>query len=477
MKPSLRDSDSDIIVSSKTTNDTDAGEKPKTDETIVSNDNKETHGRKELLRINMENGWGNIDLKSTENVESKEEDLHKILEDIEIPDFNLSASVDSEEAVDATETSNEEGNDGYGDRLQREEVFSKRYHPSKSEYKELEHLADRLRVSSSSIRLTVCQNSLHELIFGKHSIILKKGPISFNNQDCELLLLTDGFIAVYQSFNAYNPLESRYDTCQLWSAVEFVEVANFGTLKIQMQSGESFETCCSSDGEDLKSWFKAIEHVAILCIMYSNSALTDVFGWQYQVIRKPAYTAAVTTDMNLMGNPTNLNQLDDYNQSSPLHYAIQQEPCNVDIVDALLRTGADPNLSDGEGYSAMYYAQRNNLGEIQDILKKFGGKKSKLAETELKGELFGGVDEAKRNTARRREIEQAVKDNKAGEAAVKAQSAQSQMSQNMSAMIERGEKINAMDNKGRQLNDEAKTYGKLASQLKNQAKNKKWYQF
>jgi hypothetical protein len=34
-----------------------------------------------------------------------------------------------------------------------------------------------------------------------------------------------------------------------------------------------------------------------------------------------------------------------------------------------------------------------------------------------------------------------------------------------------------MDDKARQLNEEAQNYGKLASQLKDQMKDKKWYQF
>jgi len=422
------------------------------------------------------------ELKSGKGDEDEEEDLHDMLENMEIPDFDMSDSDEAEEEeveeeVDDPETSSEEGSVDYADRMKREEVFSKRYRPSKSENRELEELAKRLRVSSSSVRLTTCQSNLHELIFGKHSIVLKKGPVNFNNTACELLLLTDGFIAAYQKVSAFS-LGSLYDTCQLWSDVQYVEVANFGTLKIKMQSGEKFEMCSTSDGENLKTWFEAIELVLILCTIHGSNAstMTDVLGWQYQRIRKPAFTAAVTQDMKLMGNPRSINQLDDYNQSSPLHYAVQHEACSTDIVDALLRAGADPNLPDGEGRSAMYYAQRNGLSEIEDILRQHGGKGSKLAEIELKGELFAGVEEAEKNTERRREIEQTEKDNKAAEAMAKAESAQSQMSQNMAAMLERGEKISEMDDKAQQLNNEAQMYAKLASQLKDQVKNKKWYQ-
>jgi len=443
-----------------------------------------------------ENNIGNLDSTNEDDEEDKdeneneeeeeEEDVHKLLQDIEIPDFNL--SVDS---IDDDKNNCDDHIIDYENQLQREEVFSKRYHPRKSEEKELQDISSRLGVSTSSIRLTTCSNTLHELLFGNHSIVLKKGPISFNDHNCELFLLTDGFISVYQNINIYNPLESKYDTCHFWSDIEYIKFANHGTLLIQMQRGESYDLIGVSDGEDMKSWLRVIEHIVTLHAIHdttpnkssststTTTIKTDVLGWQYKLIHQSGYTAAVSGDFKLMGNPNPkiLNQLDEYNQSSPLHYALQYEPCNAIIVDSLLSMGADPNLPDGEGRSAMYYAQRNELSDIEEILKDNGGKISKLAELELRGELFAGVDQAEKNTERRREIEQAVKDNKATEAAAKSQSAQSQMSQNMTAMIERGEKISEMDDKARQLNEEAQNYGKLASQLKDQMKDKKWYQF
>lgn len=478
-------------VSSEVTNDADhVDEKPTvatTDDTVELEERNELFGaRKETRGDNDEQNISNDNADNDDKQDDEEEeDLDQMLADLEIPDFEMSDSNfdrddDDDEQVAEVASAEEEIGVDYEDRLKREEVFSKRYRPSKSESKELEILSDRLRFSPSNFRLTSCQNTLHELLFGKHSIVLKRGPLSFMNQDCELYLLTDGFIVAYKNVNDYNPLESKYETCQLWSTVECVEVANFGTLTIRMKTGESFQMCCSSEGEDLKTWFRAIEHVVILSIIHGSkdSTITETFGWQYQIIRKPAFSAAVMGDMNQMGNPRDINELDYYNQSSPLHYAVQHEPCNVVIVDALLRAGADPNLADGDGHSAMYYAERNKLCDIEKILKAFGGNKSKLAEMELRGELFAGVEDANKRLERRREIEQAVKENKAAEAAAKAQAAQTLMSENMAAMRERGEKIEAMDNKAQQLNQEAKEYGKLASQLRNQTmKNKKWYQF
>ena len=105
-----------------------------------------------------------------------------------------------------------------------------------------------------------------------------------------------------------------------------------------------------------------------------------------------------------------------------------------------------------------------------------GGTASKLAEMEERGELFGGLEEANRKTEKRRELEQAIKDRKAAEAAEKALSVQDQMNKNMAAMIERGEKIERLDQKTQDLQNEAATFADLAAKLKDQAKNKKWYQ-
>mmetsp|Transcript_20133 Transcript_20133/g.42606 ORF Transcript_20133/g.42606 Transcript_20133/m.42606 type:complete len:615 (+) Transcript_20133:178-2022(+) len=464
------------------------------------------------------------DEEEEDGTKEEEEDVHKMLEDMEIPDFDMSMSFDEDEEGNDNDKGN--GNDkdnakaagpsnqdntldnnvDYERRLRREEVFSKRYHPSKSERNELQAVAKHLGVASSGFRLTTCQATLHQLLFGNHSVVLKKGgPVRFNHhKDCDLILLTDGFLVVHRNFNAYNPLERRYETCRSWSDVEFVELGEVGNalLTIQMRSpsssssgGESLHIRCreEDDGERPESWFQTIERIVVLSAVHGAPSTMatetdtetdtdlEVFGWQYTLVRKPAYTTAVTGNLSWMGNPgpNHLNQLDAYHQSAPLHYALQQEPCRADVIDALLRAGADPNLADGEGRSAMYYAQRNRFANeptIEAILKEAGGRPSQLADTELRGELFAGVDEAAKNSEQRREREQTLRDRKAAEAAAKTRSAQSQMSENMAAMIERGETIDAIDDKAQQLNDEAKQYRSLATQLKNQMKSKKWYQ-
>lgn len=410
------------------------------------------------------------------NQETDEEDVQEMLDNLEIPDFSFSheSDVDSPKEAAAAATVEDENNIDCAERMKREEIYSKRYRPSKAEEKELKDLATKLGVSSSGFRLSSSASALHELLFGNHSIILKKGPISSKDQNCDLYILTDGFILAYQSVSAFNPLGSRYEACHLWVDVDHVDLAKAGTLHLQMTSGESYDLFAVSDGENVRAWCHVIEKVAIQRLMHDqnqSSERTVIFGWQHAVVHCPGFTAAVLGDMKLMGNPRNLNDLDVYNKSAPLHYALHHDPVDKAMVEALLRLGADPNIPDGEGRSAMYFAQRNNLDDdVVSMLQEHGGEDSKLAEVELRGELFSRVEQSTQNSEKRRENEKAV------EAAAKAKAAQSQMSQNMAAMIERGEKIEEMDEKARELNEQAKEFGSMAAELKKQMKNKKWYQ-
>ena len=86
-----------------------------------------------------------------------------------------------------------------------------------------------------------------------------------------------------------------------------------------------------------------------------NVFLSDTLGWQYRLIRKAGFSAAVTGDLEVIGKSKNLNKLDGYNKYAPLHYAVQQENCSIEVVKELLKKGADPNLPDGDGRSTMYY--------------------------------------------------------------------------------------------------------------------------
>lgn len=129
-------------------------------------------------------------------------------------------------------------------------------------------------------------------------------------------------------------------------------------------------------------------------------------------------------------------------------------------------------------------AERHELSiEIIEALASAGGKKSRLAETELRGELFSRVEGSNFKSEQRRERErttkeneQAMKDKKTAEAQEKAEAAQSEMSKAMTALIERGQKIELLDHKTKDLEAEARTFGDLAARLKNEVVGKKWYQ-
>lgn len=415
--------------------------------------------------------------------DDNKDDLQNVdqqLADLEIPDFNLSVDFDE---VEAAESAGSDDHLANTNRLEREEVFSRRYHPSKEESQELQDLASKLGATSSmgSYTSTSARN-LYDLLNGNHSIILMRGPIGWKDRDCELILFTDGFALAYLDYNSYNPLESRYETCHIWNDIDHVAMAKVGRLTISLKDSDDIDLVAASNGPNLRTWFEAVEQVLVSSVASdpNSSVPKDDLGWQYQLVHKPGYTAAVLGDMRLMGNPSNpskdLNTLDTYHQSTPLHYALQRHPCDANVVEALLRFGADPNKPDGEGRTATYFSQRDHLDDITSILKEFGANESKLADMEQRGALFAAAEHAQRRTEQRRDKERAIKDQKAAEAATKAQSAQSQLSKNMALMIERGEKIEHMDDTARQLNAEAKNFGDMAKQLKEQQKNKKWYQ-
>jgi hypothetical protein len=488
-----------------------------------------------------EDGDENNDIDK-DSEEEQEEDIHKLLEDMEIPDFSMSddnqdlSREENEPVAPLKDDKPAWGKVDWKKRLLREEVFSKRYKPSKDETKELNEMANHLGLAPAtgiigmgkraSMQIgmgTQVTDNMHKLFYGGHSILLKRGgPLKWKKSEDEtvnvgLLLLTEGFVLTYRKFSKLNPLEKRYETCQLWTAVDYCGKVNKLTFCIQLNDGQRFELeIMEEETDDVKTRMKALERIFIEHAMHESSDVTETMGWQYQLIRTPGYSAAVMGNAEILGKPKNLNKLDKYKEYAPLHYAVQQETPDEKVIQVLLKKGADPNFPDGEGRSAMYYgtynmteikikllllsththfhpmsiasfyylpAERNRLTHIQRILEGKGGRASKLAEMEERGELFGSAEQAQHNTERRRERdrtvkenEQAVKDQKAAEANAKAESAQSEMGKNMSALIERGEKIEQLDEKTQKLENEAKTFGGLAKQLKEQAKNKKWYQ-
>jgi hypothetical protein len=413
-----------------------------------------------------------------------EEDAHKLLEELEIKDFDLSDQEEEPENEDSAGNIKWETID-WDKRMKRDEIFSKRYKPSASESKELHAIASEISVQSRASLMGMIQigrgsqvsQDLESLLYGGQSIVVKRGHLSRKDNDCELVLFTNGFILTCRNANFFNPLAKRYETCHLWTEVEFCCLAD-DSVVIQLRAGDRLEFQSVQDGDNSNQWLQALERIMIEHAIHnpSFSETTEVLGWQYILIRRPGFSAAVTGDLSLMGDPQNINELDIHHEFAPLHYALLQETCNTEVIEALLDTGADPNVVDGEGRSPMYYAAKNKLDDIKELLISRGGEASKLTEIEQRGELFGRFEQSGLNTERRREKEKLIEENKAAEAAAKTQSVQDQMSKNMSALVERGEKIEELDTKTKDLELEAQDFGQMAAQLKDKMKKKKWYQ-
>jgi hypothetical protein len=317
-----------------------------------------------------------------ENLEEEEEDVMKLLDGMDIPDFDMSVDLDDDwkgedELAESTDPKVkrpfEPESIDWKERLTRDEVFSKHYHPSREETLELNGMADHLGLAPStgffgmgkrmSMQIGMgaqVTEDMHALFYGGSSILLKHGPVQWEGKACALLLLTDGFVLTYSNFNANNILEKRYETCQLWTSVDFCETFNPMTFCIQQQkNGERYEfKPFEEEGDDVDTWMKALEGVLIHHAMHRATQFTETLGWQYQRIRRPAFTAAVTGNLDVLGElepPTTINRLDSYNHYAPLHYAVLQETPNANVIQALLQAGADPNLADADGRSAMYY--------------------------------------------------------------------------------------------------------------------------
>lgn len=321
-----------------------------------------------------------------DQIQEDEEDIDTMLANLEIPDFDLpldnpshaGADDDDDEKESSTTTEIFDSVD-WQKRMRRDEVYSKRYRPSSGEAKELETVALALGLSSSSDFLAVMAKSmglaskitenLHELFYGKHSILLSVVRVEWEGNDCELLLLTDGFVLKYAAYNSFNPMGKRYETCHLWTEVDYCERLNPVSIAIQVKdAGNSgryeLEATEKKGGESLGTIFKQLERVitqhALIC---GPSSGTETLGWQHQRIHSPGFTAAVTGNIKLLGKPSEsqINEPDVYNHFTPLHYAVQQDECDIDVIKALLRAGADPNLPDDDGRSAMYYGKNNVL--------------------------------------------------------------------------------------------------------------------
>ena len=367
--------------------DTEDEEEEDNEEEEDTEDEEEENTEAELSEVQAQE-------EPDDAVDNDSDDILQMLEDMEIPEFELSEDEgglddddEEEEKEDVVEAEPETRQTfelvDWAARARREEIYSKRYRPTKAERKEFKEMAAMLGVASSkgmlgmALRSTTAigqgmenTDNIHTLFFGGTSIMLKYGFVEWNENACGLILCTDGFALTYRNFNSYNPLEKRYETCQFWTSVDFCEKLDSKSFAIQLKSGQRYEFKVVEDGGDLGSWLKVLEKTLVQFHLHKGEAsFTETLGWQYKVIHKAGYSAAVTGDLDILGKSSKLNKLDTYNELAPLHYAVQQEEYNIQVIAALLEKGADPNFQDYDGRSAMYYGKERNFNEHDECYR------------------------------------------------------------------------------------------------------------
>jgi hypothetical protein len=313
-------------------------------------------------------------------------------------------------------------------------------------------------------------------------------------RDVEVILLTGGLVVA--EVKRRNSAGSKRDllmrsflACVTWDQVDHV-VEGTGQaartawklhFKPKRNGDAAAKGTCSNkvwtfttaSTKERAAWLNALEVVLLRTSMHSATASSrsageeherHELGWQYRLVHRGGYTAAVTGRLDDLPIPRrSVNACDQYNGLTMLIYAVR---CgNANVVSYLLdRHDADVDAADRDGHAAMYYATRDEQHDMQQILAEYGALPSEAALRCGCGELFGAVQDAQEAVNDRREQEAASA--AAAAAQQRAREAQDQMSDNVRLMHERGQKIRDMGDKATQLNEGAANYADMARQLK-----------
>lgn len=372
-------------------------------------------------------------------------------------------------------------------RLKREEVFSHRYRPTEEETVEMRQLMKFLGLSKKGLlsrSLSDLDDTAAVLLFNKEpprSILLKRGPVLCDGQERELILLTHGFVLAKISDNVKSSprlfsMARTYDQCALYTSVRRVidlwedEANGQYWFSVHTSDQEFFVFSCSTLIHK-RAWLDAWERAVVQDRMHSPDNNNNALGWQHAMLQTSLHAAAVTGDEGLLVEAwlEHKNRVDAYQKFTPLHYAVLCD--NYNVAEFLLRHGADPEVQDPDGRTPMYYAHRDERTDLVELLEDFGAKKSKQTEEEERSELFRDVADFEARKEWEHEREQTARTQDTA-----VQGAKGSMNDAMNAMRERGQKIETLEQKTRNLQEETKTYGDLARQLKEKTKKKKWYQ-
>lgn len=441
---------------------------------------------KKVAKKKLRESSGKDAYESSDDDDDIAAELSKLEMSVDI--FNLGDDSSSSSGSDEVGDASVKSYPPWQEFMEHTEIFSKLYQPTKVQLAKMEPYFKALCASSwgfgrASIQATILSNLLDPEGPPPQSVLIRKGSIEYAGQPSELIVLTHGLLVLdrldeTEGSPGWFSSSSPSRTChvgQLWSNFQNF-FAPSGDTKIIFTDHENGQLDIEFESsEEQASFALLLEYIFIEhAIQYPESDRVDTskLGWQYTKVYKPGYTGAVMNVPELLLDPScdEVTYLDQYHQSTPLHYHLRiyhDEP-ELDLLEELLDAGADPNMEDGDGRSAMYFAQKHGWKDVQDLLEMFGGTPSNLLEAETRGELFGKAEESQAASKNRRDEKKQQQE--------EALAAKQAMSENTSLLQERGQKIEELGDKATELNEGAANFADMAAQLKAQVKDKKWYQ-
>lgn len=456
------------------------------------------------------------DFSDTTSVESSaSSNLSELLESLDVDgDCDLTRSIANNGETSSWQKG-ERGNIGspdecfpsrqsrtWGERLKREEIYSLKYSPSKTEQEELLKLEKCLEVQHTTGGLfgfvmldtfvakqkLVWDELVHPSVPQQQpcSILIKRGLCWWIEEkgtdseplEIELVLLSRGLVLA-SVCRQMECVKRQFSRAIRWSDIDYVQPDHLGKDESSWQllfsdrcgSPEYVWTFTCGTAKQRDKWLKAVAKMILRNHLHHGSR-TDL-GWQYRYVHVPAFSMAVTNRIDVVRPPLrSLSKLDKYCGYSPLHYAVRSH--NEDAVRALLKVGCDPNQpSKNSGLTPMDYAVQDNAsGTIVDMLKAKGGLIRE--HISLRGELFGQVRAVEARKVR--EAEETCQ--RETDERRQAEVTRRQMNENILSLEKRGEQIQELASKASELNDGAKDFSNMAKQLKGKSKaTSRWFPF
>lgn len=216
--------------------------------------------------------------------------------------------------------------------LQRPEVFSHRYRPTREEQAEIEQLCQALQVGT---KVTWGSDRIvHQLLNHDSTllnIILHRGKLALlsdTTKPKELVLLTHGFILAKITSTSATPgtgaglFSNLCDMAELYTNVLYIKdlwmTPSNQSFCLKLTNGK--EILLTSNQKTM--WLDAFERVLLQHHLHSKIKDDErQIGWQYHLVQTSIYTAAVTgASFFSQEHLQKMNDLDDYNHMAPLHY-------------------------------------------------------------------------------------------------------------------------------------------------------------